>query len=235
MDEKLQNKPPEELTTSEYDELENFLLHESGLKHPMNLDALEGLMTALIIGTEPVMPAEWLPCVWGSAGADESPRFDSPEQGERIMWFIRKMMKALVYQINEHTADYVPLPDVTTFESDESKRHAARMWCRGFIEGMNLRPASWSPLLKNEKGASTILAISIVAGLLRDKLTLDEEKEYEHWKLIPDAVLEIREFWLARLQEEAEVRSAQVNAGDPGRNDPCPCGSGKKYKKCCWE
>jgi uncharacterized protein YecA (UPF0149 family) len=21
--------------------------------------------------------------------------------------------------------------------------------------------------------------------------------------------------------------------GDVGRNDPCPCGSGKKYKKCC--
>lgn len=20
-----------------------------------------------------------------------------------------------------------------------------------------------------------------------------------------------------------------------GRNDPCPCGSGKKYKSCCWE
>ncbi|MCK7486639.1 MAG: SEC-C domain-containing protein [Bacillus subtilis] len=20
-----------------------------------------------------------------------------------------------------------------------------------------------------------------------------------------------------------------------GRNDPCPCGSGKKYKKCCGE
>ncbi|MBI5118565.1 SEC-C domain-containing protein [Candidatus Poribacteria bacterium] len=20
---------------------------------------------------------------------------------------------------------------------------------------------------------------------------------------------------------------------DVGRNDPCPCGSGKKYKKCC--
>ena len=26
-------------------------------------------------------------------------------------------------------------------------------------------------------------------------------------------------------------------ANNPGRNDPCPCGSGKKYKKCCldWE
>jgi preprotein translocase subunit SecA len=26
----------------------------------------------------------------------------------------------------------------------------------------------------------------------------------------------------------------QAKAGkEPGRNDPCPCGSGKKYKKCC--
>jgi len=24
-----------------------------------------------------------------------------------------------------------------------------------------------------------------------------------------------------------------VHAGKVGRNDPCPCGSGKKYKQCC--
>ena len=24
-----------------------------------------------------------------------------------------------------------------------------------------------------------------------------------------------------------------ANAGKIGRNDPCPCGSGKKYKQCC--
>jgi len=27
--------------------------------------------------------------------------------------------------------------------------------------------------------------------------------------------------------------SSQLNQKTPGRNDPCPCGSGKKYKKCC--
>ena len=26
---------------------------------------------------------------------------------------------------------------------------------------------------------------------------------------------------------------AQTGSGKVGRNDPCPCGSGKKYKKCC--
>lgn len=29
--------------------------------------------------------------------------------------------------------------------------------------------------------------------------------------------------------------SKQVNLKKIGRNEPCPCGSGKKYKKCCLE
>jgi preprotein translocase subunit SecA len=31
----------------------------------------------------------------------------------------------------------------------------------------------------------------------------------------------------------APVKQAKKEAGRVGRNDPCPCGSGKKYKKCC--
>ncbi len=39
--------------------------------------------------------------------------------------------------------------------------------------------------------------------------------------------------------EEAAIENAEkvepIRAGkEPGRNDPCPCGSGKKYKKCCY-
>jgi hypothetical protein len=33
--------------------------------------------------------------------------------------------------------------------------------------------------------------------------------------------------------EAPRSRPTQVTHGRPGRNDPCPCGSGKKYKKCC--
>ena len=35
--------------------------------------------------------------------------------------------------------------------------------------------------------------------------------------------------WLKNLMIEAQLRKAE----DVGRNDPCPCGSGKKFKKCC--
>ncbi len=34
------------------------------------------------------------------------------------------------------------------------------------------------------------------------------------------------------LQEKKEVVAA-VTTKKANRNDPCPCGSGKKYKKCC--
>ena len=30
-----------------------------------------------------------------------------------------------------------------------------------------------------------------------------------------------------------EREAVPVGARTTGRNDPCPCGSGKKYKKCC--
>jgi hypothetical protein len=38
-----------------------------------------------------------------------------------------------------------------------------------------------------------------------------------------------------QIREDGSVRGETYRkAGTPtGRNDPCPCGSGKKYKKCC--
>ncbi|MBI4620400.1 MAG: preprotein translocase subunit SecA [Desulfobacterales bacterium] len=43
-------------------------------------------------------------------------------------------------------------------------------------------------------------------------------------------------FFLSRGEEESQTEKQQpVKRGDnkTGRNEPCPCGSGKKYKKCC--
>ncbi len=49
---------------------------------------------------------------------------------------------------------------------------------------------------------------------------------------------------LAKLGKEVTIketptkgqaeRGASLSKKKVGRNDPCPCGSGKKYKKCCW-
>ena len=41
--------------------------------------------------------------------------------------------------------------------------------------------------------------------------------------------IEAEEELLKNTEKVEPIKSG----GEPGRNDPCPCGSGKKYKKCC--
>lgn len=58
------------------------------------------------------------------------------------------------------------------------------------------------------------------------------EHTLQRFKLLASRIVEERRI----AQTEAEKRRPtppQPPRGKIGRNDPCPCGSGKKYKKCC--
>lgn len=67
------------------------------------------------------------------------------------------------------------------------------------------------------------------------KAPIPREEEYENtmnWYLNelldgPAREQQLREMGLADLNDDIGYRSLKI-----GRNDPCPCGSGKKYKKC---
>ncbi len=50
-----------------------------------------------------------------------------------------------------------------------------------------------------------------------------------------DRVRAIEDDYAAGFRDDGSVRGATVRkiGTETGRNDPCPCGSGKKYKKCC--
>ena len=89
---------------------------------------------------------------------------------------------------------------------------------------------------------------------LADPVDLEEleESTVVNWEIVPEKLfynmLDARADWLYNLPQwdkllSPEERRAilrrwrqdnQVSVEQlPGRNDPCPCGSGKKYKKCC--
>jgi preprotein translocase subunit SecA len=74
----------------------------------------------------------------------------------------------------------------------------------------------------NESAVSTIAVPTRAPSTTIDAL----EKEFERKKQ--------RELGAARMAgASASSEPSQRNAGAKvGRNDPCPCGSGKKYKKC---
>jgi len=98
----------------------------------------------------------------------------------------------------------------------------------GFIDGINTS-------LKKEINLDKLTSSSKV------KLDIDLEKLYFN-------MLDAKAKWLYELPQwddifsvekrneiRKEWRSSKQAVSDKtvGRNDPCPCGSGKKYKKCC--
>ncbi len=98
----------------------------------------------------------------------------------------------------------------------------------GFLDGINTS-------LKKELDIETLEADSAVP------LDIDFEKLFFN-------MLDAKAKWLFTLPEWDGVLSEQkrneithewrlskqaVSEKTAGRNDPCPCGSGKKYKKCC--
>jgi len=56
-------------------------------------------------------------------------------------------------------------------------------------------------------------------------------KTNHHYTLIDDTIGELATW--ASFQEEPETKNITKGKQKIGRNDPCPCGSGKKFKKCC--
>lgn len=223
---------PAGISGRELDELEAFLLSVSGLPQPMNLEMVDGFLTALVVGPDTVMPSDWLPFVWDISGGGHSPEFHTPEQASRIIGVIMRMMNSIVSNFDECPDGYKPLPEMVDYEGDAEKRRAVRLWCIGFLMGMSIRQASWEPLLSDNVAADATNIISAVAGMFREELQIGEEKEYELWDSVPEAVRNIRAFWMP-YRRRAFDRLKGGEGRTPGRNDACSCGSGKKYKKCC--
>ena len=64
-----------------------------------------------------------------------------------------------------------------------------------------------------------------------DKLEQMNQEEVERRQgLIAPAALHIHAYWYAHRGSAHIPLKAGAKVG---RNDPCPCGSGKKFKKCC--
>jgi uncharacterized protein len=206
-----------------FEALDAFLSSNDAPPESMQLSDLDGFLTGIAIGPELVMPSEWLPVVWGG----EQPVFADGDQAQAVLGAIMSRYNEILRQVEE--GSFEPIlwiaPDETVIAAD---------WAEGFALAIGLRPEAWEPLLKSKRHAPFLLPI-LGLGLCGDQngesalgLNPDAEDELarEALDMIPACVGEIARFWRAR-------RAAARIVTKTGRNDICPCGSGKKFKKCC--
>jgi uncharacterized protein len=107
---------------------------------------------------------------------------------------------------------------------------------------MRLRPEAWENLLElaDDETRATMIFMMALQDIYtgNSKFTDDEidEIDLEAPDLIPNCVATILHQSRPELAGALPANLTGMPhraAPRPGRNDPCPCGSGRKYKQCC--
>ncbi|HEX4077308.1 MAG TPA: UPF0149 family protein [Rhizomicrobium sp.] len=204
-------------------------LTEGSASHCMGDSELDGYLTAIAIGPEIVEPGEWMAHVWcGQCGAPDN--LDDP-QGARNAVLSR-------YALIRRSAREDLLEP---FVAEDERGPFADPWVRGFLRGVDLRRQAWAPLLGSELGKIHLL---VLLACCRDH---DGERFFPQAALddvlpplseiLAKVAARFARYW--RDSKRAADFIPQSSGGaartgpKTGRNEPCPCGSCRKFKKCC--
>jgi uncharacterized protein len=193
----------------------------------LDISELDGFLTAIISGPRAIAPSEWLPVVWG----DFEPQWETPQEAEAIISLIMRHMNGIVNTLMDEPDRFEPI--VLEREVEGKTVTVVDEWCIGYMKGLALAAEEW------RAGGDEVMELMFPISLFSsekgwqelDKL---EDEEVEVLKRsLPKTVQKIHAFWLARRGKGPAQTPFVHDAPPVGRNDPCPCGSGKKFKKCC--
>jgi uncharacterized protein len=219
--------------------LEDFLDSDSSSESSMTIAMLDGFLTAIVSGPNTIAPSVWMPLVWDGSDPPEMPAFESEEQAERLFGTVFRLLNDIVGSLMSDPEEHTLLIDQA--ETDDGQMvELIDNWCVGFMQGVSLDKDGWMPLiLERQDLFSTLLLFgtdideggdAIGAKTARNEghvdkalLTIDELNDYS--MDLQEVIPQIHNYWL-------EKRKPIRVEPKPGRNDICPCGSGKKFKHC---
>ena len=125
----------EPLSDAELDELEAFLASDAVPQDCMDLEMLDGYLTAVVSGPEVIQPSEWLPQVWSDGGKSAAPAFVDNEQAQRIMGLVLRHMVGIQRTLGEAPTRFRPLlymPDEKLRRNERAPAEATA-WCEGYM------------------------------------------------------------------------------------------------------
>jgi len=191
------------------------------------LDAseLDGFFTALACAPDTIMPSRWMPAIW--AGEALSPEWETKKEFEDFSRAVFVLYNHVMQSMNEN--EFEPLFQVSEIEG--KTYDIVDEWCTGFLRGLNLwGPQASKDAALTEECIQSIRLFATEAGL-KQLDTMSEAEVFAQQQLIKPNVLRLfQHFFEQRTPVTQTVVRDQLKVG---RNDPCPCGSGKKFKKCC--
>ena len=243
--------PPTYLDDAQIARLSDLLEQRAVPFRGFNLEALDGFLSALVVAPSPVPVEEWEPAVWGG----KPPRWDSEAEAAEVRELLQghwNMCAARARhgegELPDHLMPLMWLPEESGSGEEalaEDELDVGREWALGFFEGVALREEGWDQWLDANDWIDEIFAL--LERLVTGEEGQDEEgaegdgdtpsagkpigyrERLEIVMGVPDMLADLNHHQVQALTPRTPIRRED----GPGRNDPCPCGSGKKHKKCC--
>lgn len=201
------------------------ILADLPIDDPLLLTELDGYLTGIAVCPEPIVPNEWLPPIWGGGYGEGAP-FEEPADVQLFADMVLARYHEILRDLGRGKLQPI-------FDVDERNGEVLwEEWIGGFAMARELRPEAWSPA--TEDAAASLAYISTLADIAADETTLTSMEINAICDAaagsIPGHVARLyaRRAGHAVVPPEGGKRPAKV-----GRNEPCPCGSGKKHKRCC--
>ena len=225
--------------------LQAFLEHPSRPAGTLRYHELQGFLFTVVSAPERIPPSDWLPIVFSDQEVDYASRDEAQEILGQIMVLYNTVNAAVMDAPTLLPAD-CPLRDDVLANFEDAAPMA--QWSRGFLLGHQWLEELWKEHLPEELAeelaatlmtltffSSRALAEAFVAENTGEEQSLETAAATIHG-ILPRAVAQYahmgRSIAAVLMEHDAEApeptRTTKV-----GRNAPCPCGSGKKYKRCC--
>lgn len=231
-------KPAAYLDDDQIERLSELLEQRAVPFKGFNLEALDGYLSALAVGPQDVPMDEWLPPVWGTPPKwrDEDERRDVETLLQTHVNTVTQRVRYGTDDLPDHLAPLLWLPeDVESEQPDELD--VGRDWAFGFFRAVELREAEWEQWLDEHDWIDEIfsmfdrLASGEVMGDNPDEpgTPVDYRERLEIIASLPGMLADLHHHRIDALTPREPIRRTPA----PDRNAPCPCGSGRKYKKCC--
>jgi len=231
-----------QLADEQLDRLES-LLDDPALAEAMRLDEIQGFLCAALSGPQAISEQNWLAELLGS---EEALACEAGREAAELLRAFAVVLEA------ELAAGEPPVLLLYPKDGDEDSPSDYLPWCQAYLAGVDAAEEDWFEALGEEEAEDD--------EEIRDEITYLDERLFplmvltgeaeaaarehgEEWpededldevnndceEDLPQAVTDIYRFWLAKRGMET-IRRDEPKVG---RNDPCHCGSGKKFKQCC--
>ena len=200
----------------------------------MNLEELDGFFAALVAGPETVMPSEYWPHVFGGPMADTC-AFDSLDHVNVTLGLLSRHWNTIAGTL------YADEPYLPLLLEDDKGVALANDWARGFMRAVDLRQDRWGSLMNSEENGGSILPMMMLyydndpdPEMRPSAISLEQREEIiAH---MAAGLLQIYRYYFSQrgssIPRGTSPQTVRREGAKIGRNEPCPCGSGKKYKHC---